>query len=134
MNTPTEWPTEPDQVPDWTRGQAGVALQRCRHCAHVWYFHREFCPACGQGEPLGFAASGTGVVYAATVVYRAPDDAFRAIAPYALVLIELDEGPRMMAHAAPELAIGERAVLGFRSLAGRLLPWFERTESRQETP
>lgn len=122
MNTPTK----PSAVSDWTRGEPGVALQRCRHCEHVWYFRRDFCPACGSQEPQTVAAAGGGVVYAATVVHRAPDDAFRAIAPYALVLVELDEGPRMMAHASPQLAIGERAVLGFRTLAGRVLPYFER--------
>lgn len=115
-------------IPDWTRGEPGVALQRCGGCAHVWYFRRSFCPACGRDAPETFAAGGGGTVHAATVVHRAPDDAFRALAPYGLVLVELDEGPRMMAHAPADLAIGERVALGLREIAGRRLPYFQRTE------
>jgi uncharacterized OB-fold protein len=115
-------------VADWTRGEPGVALQRCPGCAHVWYFRRGFCPACGRDAPETFAAGGAGTVDAATVVHRAPDDAFRALAPYALVLVVLDEGPRMMAHAAADLTIGERVTLGFREVAGRIIPYFQRTE------
>jgi uncharacterized protein len=114
-------------IPDWTRGEPGVALQRCRSCAQVWSFRRDFCPGCGALEPESIAAAGAGVVYASSVVHRAPDDAFRAIAPYLLVLVELDEGPRVMAHAESGLEIGERVTLGFRTRAGRLVPYFERT-------
>jgi uncharacterized OB-fold protein len=125
---PTSVPTSgPTPVPDWTRGEPGVALQRCAGCAHVWYFRRGFCPACGREAPESFAAGGQGTVHAATVVHRAPDDAYRALAPYGLVLVELDEGPRMMAHAPADLAIGDRVVLGFREIAGRPLPYFQRS-------
>jgi uncharacterized OB-fold protein len=115
-------------VADWTRGELGVALQRCPGCTHVWYFRRGFCPACGCDAPETFAAGGAGTVDAATVVHRAPDDAFRTLAPYGLVLVALDEGPRMMAHAPADLAIGDRVTLGFREVAGRIIPYFQRTE------
>jgi uncharacterized OB-fold protein len=104
-----------------------VALQRCGGCAHVWYFRRGFCPACGRAGPASFAAAGTGTVHAATVVHRAPDDVFRALAPYGLALVELDEGPRMMAHAPVDVAIGERVVLGWLEVAGRTIPSFQRS-------
>ena len=116
---------DPKTVPDWTRGGRGVALQRCARCANVWYFRRTFCPACGQDGPVDVAAAGTGTVHAATVVHRAPDDTFRALAPYGLVLVELDEGLRMMAHAPAGVAIGERVSLGWRDVAGRAIPYFE---------
>jgi uncharacterized OB-fold protein len=110
---------------DWTRGGRGLALQRCARCAHVWYFRRDFCPACGAADPVSFAPAGEGTVDASTLVHRAPDDAFRALAPYRLVLVSLDEGPRVMAHGAPSLAIGERVRLTFREAAGRPVPYFE---------
>lgn len=112
-------------VPDWTRGEAGLALQRCTRCAHVWYFHRDFCPECGTGGPVAFASAGSGTVESSTLVHRAPDDAFRAIAPYRLVLVGLLEGPRVMEHGAPSLSIGDPVRLSFRELAGRPLPYFE---------
>jgi len=112
-------------VADWTRGEAGLALQRCAACAHLWYFRRDFCPACGAPSPVAVAAAGDGVVEAGTLVHRAPSDAFRALAPYRLVLVRLDEGVRVMGHGAPALAIGDRARLGFREAAGRPVPYFD---------
>jgi uncharacterized OB-fold protein len=117
--------SDPGAVPDWTRGERGLALQRCGTCAHLWYFRRDFCPACGAASPVDAAAAGTGVVEAATLVHRAPSDAFRALAPYLLVLVRLDEGVRVMGHGAPALAIGDRVRLGFRDAAGRPVPYFD---------
>lgn len=116
-------------IPDWTLGERGVALQRCAGCGEVWYFRRDFCPACGARGPVAFAAAGGGTVHATTVVHRAPDDAFRRIAPYGIVLVELDEGPRMMAHAPAGLAIGDRVVLGWRTVGERVIPFFDRPET-----
>jgi uncharacterized OB-fold protein len=47
-------------------------------------------------------------VYALTAVTRAPSEAFRALVPYTLVLVDLDEGPRVMAHGVPGLHIDQR--------------------------
>jgi uncharacterized OB-fold protein len=118
-----------DDVPDWTLGTPGIALQRCPRCRQAWYFRRDFCPGCGASPPDTVAAGGGGVVHAATVVHRAPDDAFRAVAPYCIVLVELDEGVRVMGHATMGLAIGDRVRVAFREIAGRLLPWFERPDA-----
>jgi uncharacterized OB-fold protein len=112
---------------DWTQGEAGIALQGCTACGHAWYFRREFCPACGAGSPRSMPAAGGGTVQASTLVHRAPDDAFRAEVPYALVLVELDEGVRVMAHGNPDLVIGDAVQVSFRLIAGRLLPHFSRT-------
>ena len=111
---------------DWTRGEAGIALQRCTSCRHAWYFRREFCPACGAGSPDAMPAAGGGTVQAITRVHRAPDDAFRAEVPYALVLVELDEGVRVMAQGSADLLIGDAVRVSFRQIAGRLLPYFSR--------
>lgn len=126
MTDPARWvaPGAP-AVPDWTRGGTGLALQRCTACAHLWYFRRDFCPACGTASPADLAAGGGGAVEAATLVHRAPSDAFRALAPYLLVLVRLDEGVRVMGHGAPALAIGDRVRLGFRDAAGRPIPYFD---------
>jgi uncharacterized OB-fold protein len=71
-------------------------------------------------------AAGGGTVAALTLVHRAPDDAFRAEVPYALVLVELDEGVRVMAHGSADLHIGDPVRVAFRQIAGRLLPHFSR--------
>ena len=56
---------------------------------------------------------GEGTVFAVTVVARAPSDEFRALAPYTLVLVDLDEGFRLMGHAVPGVAIGDRVVADY---------------------
>ena len=113
----------------WTRGGEHIVYQQCAGCGKRWYFERAFCPHCGKDAPVGVTASGAGRVIAVTLVHRAPDDAFRAIAPYALVLVDADEGFRLMAHADPTLAVGDRVHASVRTIAGRRLPWFDKNAS-----
>ncbi len=112
--------------PDWIGGDAGIVYQACARCAQVWYFRRSFCPACGAAGPRELASAGRGQVHADTLVHRAPTDEFRALAPYRIVLVDIDEGFRMMGHGEPGLAIGDRVQCGFKPLGDRLLPYFEK--------
>lgn len=110
---------------DWTRGTDGIAYQTCPACRAVWYFHRGFCPACGGADPETRQASGRGEVHALTSVARAPTEELRAHAPYTIVLVDAEEGFRMMAHGEPGLRIGDRVNVRFVDLAGRKIPFFE---------
>lgn len=119
---------ESDFPGDWTRGRPALAFQSCRACGTRWLFARPFCPGCGATDVEMREASGLGTVHAATLVTRAPSDALRAYAPYRLVLVDADEGFRVMAHAAPEVAIGDRVAARFRPFGDGLVPFFERVE------
>jgi uncharacterized OB-fold protein len=74
--------------------------------------------------------SGKGKVYSLTVVHRGPTAEFRSIVPYVLALIELEEGPRMMAHivgeGAAQAAIGEKVQVVFESAGDFKIPQFRR--------
>lgn len=96
-------------------GRPRVVGARCRACGEVAAFAWPRCPACrGELEPASFGPDGT--VWSSTVVRipvpgRAP--------PYALVYVDLDDGPRILAHvgAGPRQAesavpIGTRVRLG----------------------
>lgn len=111
---------------DWTRGGTGIVYQACAACAHVWYFRRAFCPGCGAAGPRELPSAGQGTVHAGTLIHRAPTDEFRALAPYRIVLVDIDEGFRMMGHGEPDLAIGDRVQCVFRQLGDRSLPYFTR--------
>ena len=111
---------------DWTRNGEGIAYQRCGNCQAVWYFQRSFCPGCGTFGPSDLQASGTGLVHARTLVARAPTEELRAYAPYLIVLIDADEGFRLMAHGHPDLQIGDRVRARFIQLAGHKIPCFEK--------
>ena len=106
---------EPVDTPqgDWTTGAEAVLYELCPACGHLSYFRREFCPACGTSPVTVLASAGTGTVYAATVVVRAPSPDWKALAPYPILLVDLDEGIRMMAHGATGLRIGDRVRIGW---------------------
>mgnify|MGYP001355732367 CR=1 FL=1 len=113
-------------VADWTSGGQGIAYQGCRACRSIWYFRRDFCPRCGAGEPEQRQAGGKGTVHARTLVARAPSEEMRAHVPYLIVLVDADEGFRLMAHGDKALQIGDRVRARFVELAGRAIPYFER--------
>ena len=68
-------------------------------------------------------------MHAITLVTRAPTEELRAYAPYAIALVDADEGFRLMAHAAPQLRIGDRVRARFVDLAGRLIPRFDKLDA-----
>lgn len=114
---------------DWTRGGTAVVYQCCGACQQRWYFKRDFCPACGDREPTLRASDGFGTVHACTLVHRAPSDAFRKVTPYALVLVDLDEGVRLMGHADVVATIGARVRASIQTIAGHPMPYFELKDS-----
>ena len=77
---------------------AGLALLgvRCTMCSHPMATPRPVCAACGG--PVTEARFGPdGVVYSSTVVRIAVGD---RTPPYALAYVDLDDGPRILAHVA----------------------------------
>ena len=111
---------------DWTSGHPAIVYQQCRNCRERWYFRRSFCPHCGSEDVEAREASGQGTVYAATLVTRAPSEALRALAPYRLLLVEAEEGFRLMGHGAQELELGDAVTARFESFGPLLIPFFER--------
>ncbi|MBP0620544.1 Zn-ribbon domain-containing OB-fold protein [Cupriavidus consociatus] len=90
-----------------------VRYQCCGDCGSWQPLERHACRACGSLQLQWRDAGGLATVYAVTEISRAPAEAFRALAPYTLVLATLDEGPRVMGHAEPGVAIGDRVRAGF---------------------
>jgi len=109
----------------WIDGTAAIVYQCCESCKKVWYFRRDFCPNCGLSNPKSCQASGAGRVYAKSLVHRAPSEALRVLAPYLIVMIDMDEGFRMMGHGDPSLEIGDRASARFVDFGGDVVPRFE---------
>lgn len=107
-----------DSLPYWKAAAEGrLVLRSCRACGKSMFYPRAICPECGSADLDWRDASGEGVVYACAVVHRAPDQAFRARAPYVIALIDLKEGPRMMANvtdcAPQEVHIGMPVTVWF---------------------
>lgn len=77
-----------------------LLLQHCDECKHVQYYQQALCRACGSEKLTHRPASGHGKVHSFSVVHRAPGPAFKADVPYAVLLVELAEGPRMISTYA----------------------------------
>ncbi|UCH49278.1 MAG: OB-fold domain-containing protein [Betaproteobacteria bacterium] len=119
---------EPKKTRGWIDGEHAIIYQRCEQCGHSWYFWRSFCPGCGVSEPECLEASGRGQVYAASMVHRAPSQELRTHVPYLIVIIDADEGFRLMAHGESTLTIGDRVQARFVEFGSRLIPYFEKTD------
>ncbi|MBY4897021.1 Zn-ribbon domain-containing OB-fold protein [Cupriavidus sp. AU9028] len=103
-----------------------VRFQACLDCGSAQSLERHACQRCGSVRLDWRDAAGTATVYAVSEVARAPDDSFRALVPYTLVIATLDEGPRVMGHAEPGVAIGDRVRAGFFRHGERTLLRFQR--------
>jgi len=80
----------------WAKGE--LRLQRCVQC-HTWRHPPRFrCAACGSPEVSWDLASGRGRVFSWTITHRTVDPAFEP--PFAIVVVELEEGPRLVGSLA----------------------------------
>jgi uncharacterized OB-fold protein len=76
--------------------QGELRLQQCTSCKTWRHPPRHRCAACGSLESSWKLASGRGRVFSWTVTHRPVDPAFEP--PYAVVVVETDEGPRLVGN------------------------------------
>jgi uncharacterized OB-fold protein len=93
----------------------------------------------GGGRLEWFAASGGGAVYTYVVGHEPFLPAFRHLLPHVMVVVELDEGARIVGHmvrSGPEaMAIGMRVRVAFKRLTDRVtLPVWEPDSQQRRTP
>ena len=94
-----------------------IRFQACSACGAAQTLRRAACFRCGCDALDWRTAAGGGRVYALTAVHRAPSDRFRAVVPYQLALVDMDEGFRLMGHAEAGLAIGSRTRAAVATIA-----------------
>jgi len=88
---------DPDSNAYWQGLSEGkLLLQHCTVCKNVQFYQQAICRKCGSEHLEHRAASGRGTVHSFSVVHRAPGLAFKDDTPYAVLLVELEEGPRMV--------------------------------------
>jgi uncharacterized OB-fold protein len=94
-----------ESEPFWAAAREGrLLIMHCRACDRPYFYPRRYCPRCWSDETEWRQASGRGTVYSYSVVHQNPAPPFRDWCPYAVLVVELDEGVRMMANwdrAAP---------------------------------
>ena len=111
--------------------QRELRFQRCTKCRAWRHVPREMCAGCGSTEWEWARASGRGSVFTWTVVGRALHPAFQEDTPYAPVVVEMEEGVRLLSQVVdcpPEaLAIGMPVEVVFDDVTDEVtLPRFRR--------
>ena len=106
-----------------------LVLQRDRETGEV---HWPPKPAYWKGGRLEcFTASGRGEVYSYVVAHAPFLPAFQHMLPHVMVLVQLDEGPRLVGYMVgctpEEMRFGMRVRVAFRELTDEVtLPVWER--------
>ena len=92
----------PEPTPEtqefWDGTKAGeLRLQRCNDCKHVYFPPRPFCEKCASRSVAWFKATGHGKLHSYVINHR-PAFGFENDAPYAIAVVMLDEGVKMMTN------------------------------------
>jgi uncharacterized OB-fold protein len=87
-----------------------LRFQRCSECRAWRHMPRESCRDCGSFGWTWERSSGRGKIFSWTVIHRALHPGFTDDLPYAAVVVELDEGVRLVSNvvdlAPEELRLG----------------------------
>jgi uncharacterized OB-fold protein len=96
----------------WDGTRAGeLRLQRCDGCGENYFPPRPFCPQCGSRHVSVFPASGKAVLWS-YVIHHRPVAGFTP--PYAIAVVQLAEGPRMMTNIVECAQTPEALVLDMK--------------------
>lgn len=111
MQVPRHWRETPERY----RMEAG----KCKKCGKILFPQRLICPACGSKEFEIINLSGKGKLLTYTIIRIAPPG-FGDMVPYAVGIVELDEGVNLLAQIvdveSSTLKIGDRVTSQFRRI------------------
>jgi uncharacterized OB-fold protein len=97
----------------WDGTKAGeLRLQRCDDCSKTYFPPRPFCPGCASRKVSAFKASGKAILDSYVIHHRKVPG---FTPPYAIAVVKLAEGPRMMTNIidcpqTPEALVLDMAV------------------------
>ena len=114
----------------WSKAAEGVlVVPKCTECGRTFWHPRPRCPHCDSERVDWIRASGRGAVHTFTVVRQSGDPYFKTKVPYAVAMIDLDEGVRIMTNIVDTplaaLAVGMRVEVLFEDAgSGIAIPLF----------
>src|ERR1700733_250386 len=115
----------PDEQEFWVGLQSGrVLFPRCERCGFVWGPPSDVCPNCLSLEMAWTQLSGFGKILSWVIFHKAYSIEFQDAIPYNVVLVALDEGPRVVSNMVccenSELALGMRVEATFGTVSDSL--------------
>jgi len=114
----------------WSKAAEGaLVVPKCNGCMRTFWHPRPRCPHCGSENVDWDRSSGEGTVHTFTVVRQSGDPYFKTKVPYAVAMIDLDEGVRIMTNIVDTpleaLRIGMRVEVLFEQAdEGIAIPLF----------
>jgi uncharacterized OB-fold protein len=90
-----------------------LMIPRCDECKEFWFPPSFLCPHCSSAKWTWAQASGKGRIFSYVVYHRVYHPGFADEVPYAVAVIELAEGPRMISNVvgiAPEKLVCDMPV------------------------
>lgn len=72
-----------------------LLIQSCKFCGQLTFPPAASCPRCRRTGLRWVPASGFGKIWSWTVFHKAYFEGFKSEIPYAVAIVELDEGPRL---------------------------------------
>ena len=136
MNTPAEKPAKPlpqvgpDMQPFFDAAHRyELVVQQCARCQALRFPARAICSRCLSRDAAWARMSGRGTVFSFAVMHQAIHPGFAAEVPYAVVVIELEEGVRLLSNLvgcpARDIRIGMPVEVVFDDLTPEVtLPKF----------
>jgi uncharacterized OB-fold protein len=111
---------DPDSGPYWEAlKEERLLVQRCRSCGGMQLYFRAVCRSCWSRDIEELEASGRGTVYSFSISHSVGDPALKAELPYAIVLVDLEEGARVLSRLDGDpdaVRIGDPVVAAFRKI------------------
>ncbi len=108
---------------------------RCEDCGRWINYAKLQCPNCGSRKLSWNACSGRGKLYSYSILHRASSPAFKEKVPYALAVIELEEGIKMMSHLIDcdlaQVDVGMEVEVVFDDLDDEIAVPYFRSASRR---
>lgn len=120
--------TRPIPVPDERSAeffkaakQGRLLIKRCPRCGRSLAPQREICDGCSNEALEWTPASGKGSIYSFVVMHQVLHPAFRDEVPYNVIVVELDEGPRLTSNLVgtpnSDIRVGDRVEAVFEDLS-----------------
>jgi uncharacterized OB-fold protein len=131
---PAPMPT-PETKPYWDAAQQDeLQIQRCNACGDFYFYPRPFCPACFSEEVAWVRVSGRATLHSYVINHR-PLPGWEDEGPYAIALVQLEEGPRMASsivgipNTPEDLVLDMALEVCFEEQGGMKIPKFRPASS-----
>jgi len=105
-----------------------LLLPRCENCGRFWFPPSQRCRHCLSADFTWREVSVEGRIYSFVVYHRVYHPGFEADVPYVVAIVELDEGPRLLANIVGSLPgdvrCDARVHVVFEERDGATIPQF----------